>query len=611
MTLSRRSFVLWVTSHSYPDTHPRTLNNRPDDFTFELPPGWHLPGTWAVSVVGAMTSEVDDSQTLGDLMVCTDLIDHALVGHGYFPLIDRIAYTQNPSLRYQESLHPFRRRVNGNRFEQIGFKITDANGKTPVWKTPFYETVLALLFEPKDSNYGQSAMDQTFVSNQSLPYFSNNNASCFTAKLPSLQRLTDPRWKVGCTKITLPPAATTMNVSEWKVSLIPSFPISDTAQTTVTLGPIRKNDPSSVGSIFPELEQEFNSKMKNMIASWFPLDPHAVGVGGATKEDRQITIGTTTLTFNEGSTFKDIYETMSGNWYYIGTQASDSSKLTLYVPHDEIPQFTGLLARLGFTAVLPVTPTDFVTIQNIPLLRYEATKKPFEGETQQAYMIECRMHGKWFGRYMNPAVTTRFYSPGDQHELRLIMPEGMYDMLGLNKQGLEIKMRGKDGVNYIETVVKFGNPHPHNVETEVGYDHHTTFNYPYLKDLKHYYFVGQEGDYQSLSNHINPTTQRLEITLHSTIIPQAKIAYIRCSLLNLQQVGNRRIPLLDIVPLSAASHGDTSQPKQYVFEPKHVKYYPLLTNTFQNITFEVEDEHGAAIPFVSHGVTTITLRFQK
>ena len=253
MIQAREPFVFWVQSKR--DVNfPRTRNNTPDDFVVQLSTAWKLEGPWSVRVLSSTTGNVDPSKTHGDLMVYTDMIEYEIVGHDQYPLIERIYQRL-----HQESTHPFRRYVNGHYLETIGFKIADASGIKPVWTTPAQETVLCLAFTPQAENTKSNAMDQTFLSNQSKPFFPNNHASDFTAHLPALQRL-NPEWRVGITKISLPAASTTISTYAWKVTLMPTFSIPPAAHTSFTLANI--NSKSS-------LITQFNKGMETMIATWF------------------------------------------------------------------------------------------------------------------------------------------------------------------------------------------------------------------------------------------------------------------------------------------------------------------------------------------------------
>ena len=91
-----------------------------------------------------------------------------------------------------------------------------------------------------------------------------------------------------------------------------------------------------------------------------------------------------------------------------------------------------------------------------------------------------------------------------------------------------------------------------------------------------------------------------------------KNAYIICSLPAHQHVGDRELPLLEVVSLPFAARGAGDQAKEHVYEPKHVKYHPLATQNYQTVQFTVQDEEGHELPLIpDQGATTISIRLEK
>lgn len=539
-------------------------------------------------------------------MVYSDFVEYGLVGHGMFPLLDRITYTGSSDIRHQELWFPLIRTVNGQYFDKIRFKIGDGNGRAPVWLSPSTPTILALQFTPQSDGYSEKVMDQTFVSNQSRVYFPENKATKFTAVLPAQQNLQDiNKWRVGCTKITIPPAmaVTKLSQSEWVVHLEPSFAIPASAQTSITIGKFKN---------YSELILEFNTKMKSIITSWFPADKEQAGVGGSSSTDRELQyydaiddqdysteasldklkngVG---LDMDELSTFTSHFvfrgSSTDNTKFQVSTIASnspDASFTTLENDH-------GLFRRLGFSYYQTTTEMNSKGL----VLHFYAQDPPFVGESNEVFLLGCKMKLSTTKNLIN-IHTSFFNNDGRDHSVTLSLPEGMYDVLGMNKQGVPQHERQNEQI-YLSTLVKQGHVFPHDLSNKKTL-------------IRNVASVVQECSVNPAAIPVNSDTNYIEIQQRSpSVEPLSKLAHLTCSLVNFQQIGDRRLPLMEVISMSSTSAGAAHQVKQYVFEPKHIKYYPLVKSTFQNITFEIKDEEGGSIPFVDDGIATITVRFKK
>ena len=89
--------------------------------------------------------------------------------------------------------------------------------------------------------------------------------------------------------------------------------------------------------------------------------------------------------------------------------------------------------------------------------------------------------------------------------------------------------------------------------------------------------------------------------------------YVSCDLLDPVMLGDRVTSMMDSIPLQTTFFESrrSVRPGGYVYEPQHVKYYPLSTTVFQSVTFTIEDEQGRLLPLDSTGVTTISIQFRK
>ncbi|XP_031551221.1 uncharacterized protein LOC116288559 [Actinia tenebrosa] len=276
MRLERKPFIYWFNSKPDPE-YPQTNDNTASEFVVQLPIGWHLPGVWSVEIQAIMTPET--TQTKGDLLLYTNLIRYEIVGHDYFPLIERITTSSAQSIRYQESKHPFRRRVNRSYLESVGFKLADTKGRPPVWlkDRPTKDTTLCLLFTPQVDEYDSSSMSLTLLSNQSKPRFPSNRPGNFTGELPASQRMSD-QWRVGMTKVTLPPVASTSKSTQWTFRLDAGGYLKSKlppgAQHTFTLDNVNSSQ---------DLCAQFKRGVDVVFDSWFPQTqekPSNGGVGG-------------------------------------------------------------------------------------------------------------------------------------------------------------------------------------------------------------------------------------------------------------------------------------------------------------------------------------------
>ena len=142
----------------------------------------------------------------------------------------------------------------------------------------------------------------------------------------------------------------------------------------------------------------------------------------------------------------------------------------------------------------------------------------------------------------------------------MVLPEGLYDTLGFNKQGVSVITKS-DGSRYVEIVTKDNYTFPHKLNPNV-----------LIEENKFYRHTRLEGTPNITTN---PTSGNITVKEASTAVALPKNAYITCSLLAHQHVGDRELPLLEVVSLPFAARGAGDQAKEHVYEPKHVKYHPL------------------------------------
>lgn len=604
--LPRKPFVFWF--NSLPDpVYPRTKNNTPESFVVQLPEAWQFEGSWDVKCLSCVVPEINVARTPGDLLLYTDIIRYALVGHDYFPLVDRITANTNP--RFQQTKHPMIRRVNDDRYEHMTFKIADVQGKPPHWKDTSGNTVLSLEFipvEPRDPNL--SDMDQTFLSNQSKDYYPLNNASSFICKLPVPARMSEG-WEIGVTKITLPPVLTKRTTNEFTVYLSTSVPLPTGVPTSFTL----KNE-SSVHN----LGTKFSAKIEEVLSGWKKADgTRLVGgaQGGTGPDDMRIIIKDDGDWGNEAHNhvFKDITSLESLNKKlkqhgfkngmmptrlsnYGGTIYEDSRYDTnddnkfLFFDLDSKNyrmDYSGLMTHLGVDG--PTTLAWGITAQN--RIIYSCRKKPFEGKIYLPF-VDCRLETSkgqsklWVG----------FYDPSGLNHLTLSMPHGLYKLLGFNDDGVPVSIRD-NGEKYVDITAKQGYKHPHAID-----DPADTVGWRYLENNQTTYVEGLPS--------LIDTPVEYDVLLAAK--PPMSNAYVTCSIVTPHHVGDREIPLIETIPLASVNQGTNGESKDYVYEPTHVKYTPLGSTSFQTIQFTIEDEQRKLIPLLDdYGATTITLNYRQ
>ena len=604
---SRNSFIFWCSSK--PTPHDRiTKDNKPEVFTIELPLNFELPGAWSVRCLGVITAEVDFTQTNGDLMIYTDLIEYALVGHGYFPLIERAVFSGRSDLRFQESMHPFRRKVKLNYIRSISFKIADGNGKAPVWSNSNYDTLVCLKFVPEAPNFDRLFMDLTFVSNQSRDRFPKNSATEFTAQLPSVQQLDNRDWQVGLTKVTLPPILTESKISTWTVVL---------DSKGVNLPPIVIKNVKTLDEMISQFNHQAHQIIKDQFPNSTPTDAFKVQIkrnsSGNSSSSSDFVHRHMVFTTNQLS-LTDIYEAFAAEEMYMGTTGQTKFIMMVKSSKGEWPH-GGLFQMLGFNAGPNSTPPINNQLPNTggttKWTLIAADQEPFS-DPNLGYpsTIECKLYKE------NGKPRLRFSYYGTQTlKLGLTIPKGMCNLLGLNTSGVTTKIK-EDGSEVIRIEIGPGTTsYPHDVGKDN--DNLVSIGYPplngdgrvgYIKNKKDYYQSILEGTTTSMTAGASGS---LEIHDSTTKIPYGKVARVTCDLIKPEFVGDKALRMLDVVPLASASAGEHEQPKQYVFEPRHIKYYPLVKSSFQSVAFKVEDEEGETLPFVTNGVATYTLRFKK
>jgi len=602
-------FDMWVSSER-DDKQPRTSENTPDDFVVSLRPDWIMNGTWSVKVIDAIMSEVNKTKTVGEIMIYTDFIEYAIVGHGMFPLLETIGYTGTSSvIRNQSKVHPLLRKLNKARFQELGIKLADGSGKAPVFLDATKPTLLCLRFEPRALNFDKELMDLTFLSNQSLKTYPENGPSSFTAVLPAPITLQNSqKWRAGAVSITLPPIDLTQKLTRWRVYLEPNFPLPSSAITSVEIG--------DAGSL-QALMKDYNAQMKTLVSSWFPLDTNlgGFGIGGC---EMKITVDGVkkTLRFDGSLTLSEFHDRLRRESNNTILSLRTSMIMSLRVLGTTTIQWDGsqtLLKRLGFTKDDATTPT-FKQVwggDNTPLNWYVASSSTlFDGKNGPfmigSYMFDDTTIGMPFDQTQTKTILrTSFYHKPDTGyggvSLTLSLPEAMYDLLGMNKKNLPTRFIR--GIKYVETIVKNGYTFPHNVAT-------LTVDYEFTDDL-HFYSTTQEVT-KKKNIPLDPVSKLIEFSVINNAVRVDKLAHVTCDAMDLRRIGDRSLSLLDIVPLSAsASQGDSSQPMQYVYSPHTIKHNLLKTSTLHHIKFNVEDENGEKLNFTKNGVTTITVRLLK
>ncbi|KXJ20593.1 putative uncharacterized transposon-derived protein F54H12.3 [Exaiptasia diaphana] len=585
---ARRPFFLWATSDKDP-SYARTQDNTSDDFTVELD-NWTLKGTWSVQVVDAIMSEVDENQTRGDVMVYCDFIESAIVGHGMFPLLDRVGYTGKKWIRNQS-----KRKVDKNRLETLGFKLADAEGKKPVWLDTNQVTLLCLQFKPEKESFED--MDYTFLSNLSTSTYPKNKASHFTAVLPGAKTLKDlDRWAMGMTKISLPPVTTAQKVSEWEVHLIPSFALPPTAITSAKIGNVSSLD---------ELMKDYNTKMKSIINSWFPNNPNGGGLSCPIEQSRMTftVIGKQEKTVDFGGriTIFELNRKLaeeSKNTIFI--RASFATKTAfLFLLYGTTINYikSPLLKRLGFLQEDMASPT----LRSRNLTTYFASTSAFNKEDLHLYSFQLvgssMFKDEPMPSYSAPnepyTISTGFFQnfkrQGVEH-LTLLLPGGMYDLLGMEKSG--VSSTAIKGETYLETLVKGSYDFPHDTSSAVF----TTNNWHGLLNC---FMVNQT--IQTVPKP-NPLTKKLEIVSSSNLKTVNTVAHVLCDAVDYQKVGAKSLQLLATFNMSAAAVGNQSQPKQYLRDPHLIMYKPLKTSVLHHLNFQIQDDRGREIQFDKGGV---------
>lgn len=586
----------------------RSLANTQDEFTFELDGEWTLPGDWSVSVIETILPELDDEQTTGDIMVYTDAVEYSVVGHGMYPLIDRVVYRGSSTSRCQTSFHPFKRKMKSVRYEHLLFKLSDARGVPPVWIDTSHPTYLCLEFTPEKSGFETREMDLTFLSNQSTDVYPENHPNKFTAVLPYQQQLEEvDRWRIGTTKITLPSAETSSIMTEWTIDFVPNIPLPYDAKTSTTVGPV---------NTFQALMDDYNNKLKTLVSSWFPKNPTGAGLVTEDKENYiQLYLRNSKVPevvhFYGPVTVIDVMRTIqikSDNTILLGVN-KQTRKFMFYCWDESRVGLDALTQRMGFTKLSLQTPR-IILGGPLPLCKlYDADNLPFEGDAKTLYdfmMVGSMIYETFTPLSPHDEVTHQyalgsgfFMNPHSKRpiEVTLTMPEALYDLLSLEKSMLIPEVR--DGNRYLSTTIKpwFNFPH-----------HEPVSSLPGWESLDVCYWVTQPIKKVPCSS---KDSGQLESVTTTNLDSLNKLAHVTCSLIEPQRVGQKSMPLLDIVSMSSSVQGGRAQPKQYIYEPHRIKWQPLKTSLLHEITFEIEDEEGKAIPFSRGGVVTVTVRLQK
>ena len=582
----RQRFVYWFSSSPDPDRSPRTANNTQDEFTVALDRPWLLSGPWSVRVLDCSLAEVHPDSNRRDLMLYSDVMVYEIVGHDRFPLLDWLPYNSNEYLRHQQSRHPFRRRVAREKLETIGFKIVDVTGRPPAFQTRA-PTLVCLEFTPQDAALDDSSMECTFLSNQSRDVHPKNHPTNFTAQLPSIQRMDrGGHWEVGIVKLTLPPTTLARQGDWWIKIKFTGRQMSTTVRIT--------ERPDTIEGLIELL----NSKIRQNIQATY-LTMKAKGLSGSFRERCILSKNDTFPLFRVGDRLT-IYSVkqlvaairngtgMGLRWAKAKQGQTDAWLLYLDTDNGEtkLDVRGTFLARLGFTKLDVSQWQGPMTSTGVPEYYIKATNRPFLNEKT---LTMLGVEFSW-----NPSTKKVTLETGwKDRKLKSLAVTLSKDLAELFHLTDTAGLRKDSTKTY--TLINSGKLVPNGSGL---------YHVPLADEY--------EGWAQCCYGMLNvQSSQEVVYDFHHD--ETRARGYVTCSLLDPVVLGDRSTPLMDSIPLQTTfyeSRGSV-RPGGYVFEPQHVKYYPLSTTTFQSITFTVEDEQGRLLPLDPKGVTTVSVQFRK
>ena len=584
----RQRFVHWFSSRPDPNRSPRTANNTQDEFTVALDHPWLLSGPWAVRVLDCSLAEVRPDSNRRDLMLYSDVMVYEIVGHDRFPLLDWLPYNSNEYLRHQQSRHPFLRRVAREKLETIGFKIVDVTGRPPAFRTRA-PTLVCLEFIPQDAALDDSSMECTFLSNQSRDVHPKNHPTDFTAQLPSIQRMDrGGQWEVGIVKLTLPTTTLAARQGDWWVKI--NF-VGRKLYTTVKI----TERPDTIEGLIELL----NSKIRQNIQTTY-LTSKAKGLSGSFRQRCIVSKNDTFPLFRVGDrlTIYSVKQLVAAirdgtglglRWGKV--KKGQTHAWVLYLDTDngetQLDVRGTFLQRLGFTKRDVSQWQGPLTTTGVPEYYVKATNRTFPNEKT---LTMLGVEFSW-----NPATK------------KVTLETGWKDR---KLQSVQVTL-SKDLAELFHLTETAGlRAHP----TDKTYT--LTNNGKLEPNGSALYHVPLADEYEGWAKccYGMLNVQSSEEVVYDFHHDETRArGYMTCSLLDPVMLGDRTTPLMDSIPLQTTfyeSRGSV-RPGGYVFEPQHVKYYPLSTSTFQSITFTVEDEQGRLLPLDPEGVTTVSMHFRK
>ena len=248
-----------------------------------------------------------------------------------------------------------------------------------------------------------------------------------------------------------------------------------------------------------------------------------------------------------------------------------STGITLHDCTKNVRKAKTLYSRMGFDAR---APTDNV---------YTTTLSP-------PFLMEYKTTLPWVGAFMEEEVSSLSITVsgllGDE-SMKLTLPRSFHDLFEMNYSRQDVNEQTASYVTYNTQSTS-----PSGIQ-------------------RHGWCEVDLTAIGNIETFIDPVHGSVRSMATVTNLPLETNAYITCSLVNPQHVGDRILPLMEVVPLMSTFVGYSTQPGRYVYEPKHVKYYSLASLNHQTIHFTIEDEEGRPPPFIDSGVTTLTLAFKK
>jgi hypothetical protein len=355
--------------------------------------------------------------------------------------------------------------------------------------------------------------------------------------------------------------------------------------------------------------ETFNLGTQASLSDWYDQSNGAGGVGGKTIHARGIYVfdvrknsGKSTYFHHHLSLPKFIEQCKLLHLTFHLEPHGGVYKLVAYSPTATTSPYANgynygmgnLLTQMGFATPWASNKDTTYTITSQTFLERFIPPQPlFAGSGDDVNWVQLEM--TWDASTKKVMLEMAFFQYSDKYEMSLLIDKELYDALKLPTTGVKVTDDGgyeifvKPGLNnrYAAHVPGLYNKLPHYHQTRLQ---STGAVDAFIQD---------------------PTTKLLYVMTKTTLIPLTSNAFVTCSLVDSQHVGNRDIPLMDVIPLAATYVGASAQAKQYVYEPKHIKYHPLSTPSHQSIQFAFEDEAGQPLPLVPSGVTTVNLTYKK